>query len=47
MMLGNSETVAVHNGAMALGRYQSILLLETDGPRERTVAVQVLGVRPV
>jgi len=44
MMLGNSETVAVHNGAMVLGRYQSILLLEMDGPRDRTLAVQVIGV---
>jgi len=44
MMLGNSETVTIHNGALALGRYQSILMLEMDGPRERTLAVQVLGV---
>ena len=43
MMLGNSETVTVHEGALVLGRYQSILLLEMDGPRERTLAVQVLG----
>lgn len=43
MMLGNSEMLAVHNGTLALGRYQSILLLEMDGPRERTLAVQVLG----
>jgi len=44
MMLGNSEIVTVHNGGLVLGRYQSILLLEMDGPRERTLAVQVLGV---
>jgi secondary thiamine-phosphate synthase enzyme len=43
MMLGNSETVAVHEGMLVLGRYQSILLLEMDGPRERTLALQVLG----
>lgn len=43
MMLGNSETLAIHAGALVLGRYQSILLLETDGPRERTLAVQVIG----
>jgi secondary thiamine-phosphate synthase enzyme len=43
MMLGNSEVLAVHNGTLALGRYQSILLLEMDGPRERTMAIQVLG----
>ena len=45
MTLGNSETVMVHNGGLVLGRYQSILLLEMDGPRERTLAVQVLGVQ--
>jgi thiamine phosphate synthase YjbQ (UPF0047 family) len=36
--------VAVHKGSPVLGRYQSILLLEVDGPRERTLAIQVLGV---
>ena len=43
MMLGNSETVIVHNGTLELGRYQSLLLLEMDGPRERTLSIQVLG----
>jgi len=44
MMLGNSETLTVHDAALGLGRYQSVLLLELDGPRERTLAVQVMGV---
>lgn len=44
MLLGNSETLVIQNGSLALGRYQSILLLEMDGPRERKLAVQVLGV---
>lgn len=44
MMLGNSETLAVHDGRPMLGRFQSILFLDMDGPRERTLAVQVLGV---
>ncbi|MEM1369297.1 MAG: secondary thiamine-phosphate synthase enzyme YjbQ [Cyanobacteria bacterium P01_H01_bin.15] len=43
MMLGNSEVLVVHNGELVLGRYQSILLLEMDGPRERTLAIQVFG----
>ncbi|MEW8680741.1 MAG: secondary thiamine-phosphate synthase enzyme YjbQ [Candidatus Thiodiazotropha endolucinida] len=43
MMLGNSETVPLHDGTLVLGRYQSILLLEMDGPRERACAVQVVG----
>ena len=44
MMLGNSEVLVVHKGTLALGRYQSILLLEMDGPRARKLAVQVIGV---
>ena len=43
MMLGNSETVMVHQGNLVLGRYQSILMLEMDGPRQRKCAVQVIG----
>ena len=43
MMLGNSEALTVHNGAAVLGRYQSILFLEMDGPRDRRLAIQVIG----
>ncbi|MCG7913939.1 MAG: YjbQ family protein, partial [Candidatus Thiodiazotropha weberae] len=43
MMLGNSETLMVHNGSLVLGRYQSVLMLEMDGPRQRKCAVQVMG----
>ncbi len=43
MMLGNSEALCVHEGRLELGRYQAVLLLEMDGPRERTVSVQVVG----
>jgi thiamine phosphate synthase YjbQ (UPF0047 family) len=34
----------VRNGALALGNWQSIILAELDGPRERAVQIQVLGV---
>lgn len=44
MLLGSSETLVIQDGALALGRYQSILLLEMDGPRERKLAVQILGI---
>ncbi|ODB89655.1 hypothetical protein A3194_10915 [Candidatus Thiodiazotropha endoloripes] len=43
MMIGNSETLMVHNGSLVLGRYQSVLMLEMDGPRQRKCAVQVMG----
>ena len=43
MMLGNSETLAVHQGRPVLGRWQSLLAVELDGPRRRRLAVQILG----
>ncbi|BCO30730.1 hypothetical protein TspCOW1_08330 [Thiohalobacter sp. COW1] len=43
MLLGSSEVVPVSEGRLVLGQYQSVLLVELDGPRERTVAVQVVG----
>jgi secondary thiamine-phosphate synthase enzyme len=39
LLLGPSETVPVVDGDLSLGRWQSILLVECDGPRERTVRV--------
>ncbi|SEA22153.1 secondary thiamine-phosphate synthase enzyme [Haloplanus vescus] len=39
LVLGASETVPVDDGEVALGRWQSMLLVECDGPRERTVRV--------
>jgi len=39
MLLGPSATVPVVDGEPELGRWQSVLLVECDGPRERTVRV--------
>lgn len=39
MVLGPSETVPVANGTLQLGTWQSILLVECDGPRSRTIQV--------
>jgi secondary thiamine-phosphate synthase enzyme len=39
MLLGPSVTVPVVDGEPELGRWQSVLLVECDGPRERTVRV--------
>lgn len=41
-MLGPAETIAIENGELVLGRWQGVMLVELDGPRERTVAVTVL-----
>ena len=43
MLLGHTLSLPVRNGSLALGNWQSIILAELDGPRERTVQVQVLG----
>jgi secondary thiamine-phosphate synthase enzyme len=40
-MLGPSETVAIRGGRLRLGTWQSVMLVEFDGPRERTVIVEV------
>lgn len=40
-ILGPSETVPVHGGALRLGTWQSLMLVEFDGPRDRTVIVEV------
>lgn len=40
-ILGPSETVPVHSGTLRLGTWQSLMLVEFDGPRDRTVFVEV------
>lgn len=43
MLLGSSEVIPVADGALDLGRWQSVLLVELDGPRERQLSVRVWG----
>jgi len=38
-----SESIPVVEGKMVLGQWQSVLLLDLDGPRDRTVGVQLMG----
>ena len=40
LLVGPSATVPVDGGSLALGTWQSILLVECDGPRDRTVEVR-------
>ena len=40
-LLGASQTVPVRGGKLRLGTWQSLMLVELDGPRERTVIVEV------
>ncbi len=44
MVLGHTLSLPVRDGALALGTWQSIIFAELDGPRERAIQVQVLGV---
>jgi len=43
MILGSSESIPVHNGKLVLGQWQSVMLVDLDGPRDRTVGIQVMG----
>lgn len=41
ILLGPSATIPIENGSLALGTWQSIFLVELDGPRKRTVHISV------
>lgn len=43
MTLSNSEVIPIVEGKLGLGTWQSILFLELDGPRQRTLLIQVFG----
>ena len=43
MLLSNSEIVPVVDSKLAIGQWQSIMFAELDGPRKRTVQVQIVG----
>jgi secondary thiamine-phosphate synthase enzyme len=43
LLLGVSVSLAVADGHLDLGPWQSIFLVELDGPRQRSVSIQVLG----
>jgi len=43
MLFGSSESIPVAGGKIALGVYQSIMLIELDGPRSRKVNIQIIG----
>jgi secondary thiamine-phosphate synthase enzyme len=44
VMLSASINVPVQGGKLALGRWQSVMLAEFDGPRERSVYASVVPV---
>jgi secondary thiamine-phosphate synthase enzyme len=43
LLLGPGATLAVRGGRLVRGPWQSIILAEIDGPRTRSVSLQLLG----
>ena len=44
LLLGHSLTLQVSGGDVVLGQWQRILMAELDGPRARTLRIQVWGI---
>jgi len=42
-LLGRNIAVGVNSGELTLGRFQSIIFAEFDGPRKREIHVQLIG----
>lgn len=45
MLIGSTESIPIQDSKMVLGQWQSILLIDFDGPRNRTVGIQFMGFR--
>src|SRR5215468_7697311 len=43
-LLGRSVAVGISGGELSLGRFQSILFAELDGPRSRSIDIQIMGI---
>ena len=44
MLLGHALTLQVSGGEVVLGQWQRILMAELDGPRARSLRVQIIGI---
>ena len=44
MLLGHSLTLQITGGEVVLGQWQRLLMAELDGPRERSIRVQIMGI---
>jgi secondary thiamine-phosphate synthase enzyme len=44
MLLGHSLTLQISGGEIVLGHWQRLLMAELDGPRERSIRVQMMGI---
>jgi secondary thiamine-phosphate synthase enzyme len=44
MLLGHSLTLQISGGELVLGQWQRVLAAELDGPRSRSLRVQIMGI---
>lgn len=44
LILAHSLSIPISEGSLVLGRWQSVILAELDGPNQRRVFVQVFGI---
>jgi secondary thiamine-phosphate synthase enzyme len=44
LMLGMNLTLQIADNDVVLGEWQSIIMAELDGPRERTIRLQAMGI---
>ena len=42
LMTGSGQTLPIEYGKLQLGRWQAVFFCEYDGPRERTIWVQII-----
>ena len=45
MLLGHSLTLQVSGGEPVLGQWQRVIVAELDGPRARSIRMQMMGIR--
>ena len=44
LLIGNSVTIPINRGRIALGQWQAIYFSEFDGPRNRLISVKIMGI---
>lgn len=41
-IIGPGETIPIRNGRLKLGTWQSVMLVDFDGPKQRTIVITVI-----
>ena len=44
LMLGTNLSLQIADSEVVLGEWQSVIMAELDGPRERTIRIQAMGI---